>query len=132
MRHNQRKDISKILVFLILAVTLISGVFYHVFEIDVTNHLPGYVLCPFRMITHIPCPGCGMTRAMLCLGRLDFGKAIHLNAFSIPLFVVMLVYVRNPGMIRILKNDVILKVLLATVIMLWIFRLGKHFHLMTL
>ncbi len=73
-----------------------------------------------------------MTRAMLCLGRLDFGKAIHLNAFSIPLFVVMLVYVRNPGMIRILKNDVILKVLLATVIMLWIFRLGKHFHLMTL
>ena len=128
MRHNHSKHPAKvylrIVVFLILGVMLISGVCYHVFEIDVKDHLPGYVLCPFRVVTRIPCPGCGMTRAMLYLGQLDFGKAIHLNVFSIPLFVVMLIYIYNPKMIRILKNELMLKVLLVTVVVLWVLRLS--------
>jgi hypothetical protein len=129
MRHNHSKDSTKvylrIAVLLILGVVLISGIFYHGFEIDVKDHLPGYVLCPFRVVTHIPCPGCGMTRAMLYLGQLNFGKAIHLNVFSIPLFVVMLIYIYKPKMIRILRNELVLKVLLVTVLVLWVLHLNN-------
>ena len=31
--------------------------------------------CPFRYILGVPCPGCGMTRALYCALRLDFAGA---------------------------------------------------------
>ncbi len=39
----------------------------------------GLVLCPFRLLTHLPCPGCGMTRAMLalCHGGLRAALVAH-------------------------------------------------------
>ena len=136
MYRNQQTNISKIylriIIVLILGVILISGVLYHVFKVEVEDHLPNHSLCPFRLVTHIPCPGCGMTRAMLCLGQLDFNKAIHLNPFSIPLFVVMLIYAYSPNMIRTLKNELMLKVLLVTVLVLWVLRLCERYHLIRL
>jgi hypothetical protein len=136
MRHNQGKipvavNLRFMLGFIFGAI-VISGVLNHVFGIDVENHLPGYSLCPFRIITHIPCPGCGMTRAMICLGKLDLAKAIHLNPLSIPLFALMLIYVCNPDMIRISKNELILKILLVMVVVVWILCLYKQYHLMKL
>ena len=50
----------------------------------VLEHLP--IICPFKTLTGISCPGCGMTRAFLALGEADFVGAFHLNPFSIPLF----------------------------------------------
>ena len=38
------------------------------------------VPCVFREFLGIPCPGCGMTRALLCLLRLDFVGAAQNNA----------------------------------------------------
>jgi hypothetical protein len=35
----------------------------------------GLVACPWRMLTHLPCPGCGGTRAFLRLGALDLPGA---------------------------------------------------------
>jgi len=44
--------------------------------------LPGVVLCPFRAVTGLPCPGCGMTRAFCALGHGDLSGAFGYNALA--------------------------------------------------
>lgn len=44
-----------------------------------------WVGCPFRRLTGIPCPLCGMTRAVLSALRLDFSLAFNHH----PLFFLM-------------------------------------------
>jgi hypothetical protein len=39
----------------------------------------GPVLCPFRLLTGLPCPFCGMTRSLLALGRGDVAASIALH-----------------------------------------------------
>ena len=51
----------------------------------------GVVLCPFRALTHHPCPGCGMTRAFCALMHGELWRAIKLNPFSPLLFLAALV-----------------------------------------
>jgi hypothetical protein len=46
-------------------------------------HLPGWP-CMFHEVTGIPCPGCGMTRAVLCLLRGELAEALRLHAMVIP------------------------------------------------
>ena len=50
--------------------------------------LPGWV-CPIRAVTGVPCPGCGLTRAMDALARGDVRTMLNLNAFA-PVFVLVL------------------------------------------
>lgn len=45
--------------------------------------------CPIYYLTGFPCPGCGLTRATLCLFRLEVVEAMHYNVsilFLFPLF----------------------------------------------
>ena len=46
------------------------------------SDLPGVVLCPFRALTGLPCPGCGMTRAFCALGHGDLPGAFGYNALA--------------------------------------------------
>ena len=41
--------------------------------------------CPFRLLTGIDCPGCGLTRAFLSAFRLDFRAAFRYH----PLFLLI-------------------------------------------
>lgn len=43
---------------------------------------PAYSFCAFRRVTGIPCPGCGMTRAMAALARGELVAALHLHPFA--------------------------------------------------
>lgn len=39
----------------------------------------GPMLCPFRLVTGLPCPFCGMTRSLLALGRGDPAASVALH-----------------------------------------------------
>ncbi len=41
--------------------------------------LLGVPLCPFALLTHQPCPGCGLTRASLALLHGDVHTAAHMH-----------------------------------------------------
>jgi hypothetical protein len=43
---------------------------------------PTLILCPFRALTGLPCPGCGMTRAFCAIAHGHLFKAIGFNAIS--------------------------------------------------
>ena len=42
----------------------------------------GYTVCAFRRLTGIPCPGCGLTRAMAALARGELLLALHFHPFA--------------------------------------------------
>jgi hypothetical protein len=52
---------------------------------------PTFILCPFRALTGLLCPGCGMTRAFCALGHGELRRAIHFNALSPLLYLSLFV-----------------------------------------
>ncbi|MGK2317218.1 DUF2752 domain-containing protein [Gordonia rhizosphera] len=50
----------------------------------------GPVLCPFRHVTGLPCPGCGLTRSWVALGHGDIASSFGFNAFG-PVFAAIAV-----------------------------------------
>ena len=46
----------------------------------------GFV-CPVLYFFGIPCPACGMTRALASLARLDFAQYFKYNAFALPVLL---------------------------------------------
>ena len=50
--------------------------------------------CPFYWIFGIPCPGCGMTRAIVCLLRGDIRGvlAMHPLAITLPFFAAAFIF----------------------------------------
>ena len=48
-------------------------------------------ICPFYNLFKIPCPGCGLTRSMLALFRLDIKESINANVLGIPLLIFFLI-----------------------------------------
>ncbi len=48
--------------------------------------------CPIRYGLGIPCPGCGLTRALKALGAGDWQQAMVIHAFA-PLAAVMLILI---------------------------------------
>jgi hypothetical protein len=65
-------------------------------------HLPGWV-CPFKAIFGIPCPGCGLTTAIVELLKGKVLESLHTHAFA-PIFLfaflLILAAVLLPGVIR--------------------------------
>jgi hypothetical protein len=42
----------------------------------------GVPLCPFAIVTRLPCPGCGLTRATLALAHGHITEALHFHPLS--------------------------------------------------
>lgn len=49
-----------------------------------------YIPCPFRTVTGLKCPGCGLSHATVDLVHLDFAAAMEDNALFIPIFSYLL------------------------------------------
>ena len=52
----------------------------------------GPILCPMRLITGYPCPGCGGTRAMGAISLGQFDKAWSLNPITFAICLALIVW----------------------------------------
>ena len=63
----------------------------------------GYV-CSLYTATHLYCPGCGGTRALYALARMDIISAIRYN-IAVPFGVFVYLYYNVRGFIAAIKNN---------------------------
>ena len=65
--------------------------------------LSGLVRCPFATIMHVPCPGCGSTRAVRAVLSLDFATAMRFNPMA-PVITLAVAVLAVDGILRILRD----------------------------
>lgn len=81
--------------------------------------------CLFRFLFHLPCPTCGVTRALLSLLRLDIVSYCFYNAMAVPLCAaVILMYY---GTVKKKKGPITISIIILIVNLLYFFyRLSSH------
>ena len=89
-----------------------------------------YSLCPMVMVTGLPCPGCGLTRAGFALLRLDLAGAYRIHPFIYPIAGYIAVfgwnrYIMGRRMGKKLKAG--LSVLMVLVILFYGWRMWMYF-----
>ncbi|HEX7715187.1 MAG TPA: DUF2752 domain-containing protein [Bacillota bacterium] len=52
----------------------------------------GPVLCLFRILWGIRCPGCGMTRALSCVLHAHFSQAFYYNSLVVLVFPLLVLF----------------------------------------
>jgi len=58
--------------------------------------LPAASFCPFRMLTGLPCPGCGLTHAFCDISHGHFKMAWQANPFGFLFYALAIVFVAWP------------------------------------
>jgi hypothetical protein len=73
-----------------LSVLIVLSFFHYasIFPAGKIISILGFAVCPFRLITGIPCPGCGMTHAFLSIIKGNIWDAACFNPFSF--FIIFL------------------------------------------
>lgn len=92
--------------------------------------------CLFKRLFNISCPACGMTRAFFYLLNGDVISAFEMNILSIPLFLLILIYIFLYILKLIFKKDYIYryydyfikhyKFLLVILLINWIYNIFKY------
>lgn len=90
----------------------------------------GVSLCPFATLTGLPCPGCGILRALVSLTRGDLHAAMHLHPMApfAAAFAAFGAWSFRPGAPGSRRRDVALSaagtVLLVAMTTIWLARFG--------
>ena len=72
-----------------LALALLAGsLLLPLLAFDWVTSPQSVVLCPLRAVTGIPCPSCGLTRALAHLERGHWAEALKFHPFS-PLLLIL-------------------------------------------
>ena len=90
------------------------------------DHTP--VLCPFRLVTGIPCPTCGLTRSWVAFMHGHLRESVAYNPFG-PLTVIVAVVLvlgihkRFPAVSRRLQSRPVVGALVCVWVAVWLVRL---------
>lgn len=79
---------KKILTALILLILLIIYLY-------LGEKINFYIGCPIKKITNLYCPGCGITRMLLSLFKLDFYQAFRYNPLLFITLPIFLFFILN-------------------------------------
>lgn len=63
-------------------VAVLAGLALGLSRVFPATALPALWECPFQRLLHLPCPGCGLTRACCAISHGDFAAAWALNPFG--------------------------------------------------
>jgi hypothetical protein len=72
------------LIFTAITIVIIISRLYH------PDANPAFVLCGFKTVLGLPCPGCGLTRSFCALAQGDLWAAFSFNLLGPLLFIFML------------------------------------------
>ncbi len=78
------KKIDKSLIYTIIIFIFINIVYYITFK--------SFIPCLIHKITGLYCPGCGISRMLISIVKLDFYQAFRYNPFLFILLVAYLIY----------------------------------------
>lgn len=67
----------------------ILGGYFFLFLIDQYSIYGHHTTCPFKLITGIPCPGCGMGRATIAMAKGEIITSMHYNLLCIPFTIAV-------------------------------------------
>ncbi len=84
-----------------------------------------YSTCPVTLITGFPCPGCGMTRALFRLLRLDFVGAFEIHPFIYPVVVLVFLFLLNRYVLKIDLSGFLYWAMIVTAIGMIVFYLWR-------
>lgn len=79
--------------------------------------------CPILFVTGIPCLGCGMSRALLCLLRFDFAGAIHYHPMSVVLPFLCILWLHFFDKHNKMGQNVILVIGVIMFIIVYLYRI---------
>ena len=79
--------------------------------------------CLIHYIFKIPCPGCNMTTAFLCLLRLDFVNAFHLHPMVWSAPILFLYFLFDGHLLGQRVDTIVLTVIILGFIMTWLIKI---------
>ncbi|MBR1623801.1 MAG: DUF2752 domain-containing protein [Pseudobutyrivibrio sp.] len=91
--------------------------------------LSGIYVCPFRLLVGIPCPCCGITRAILSALKGDFDLAFYYHPLWLPAIIAiagLFLYELNILKIPKLVGQILLGILAVLIIICYVLRLINH------
>ncbi len=86
--------------------------------------------CPLYLLTGIPCPGCGMSRAFLSLLQLDFAGAFRMHPFVYAVAVLFLFFCLDRYIIKKDLSQVLFVLMIITacgMIVFYVWRMITQF-----
>lgn len=90
---------------------------------------PHFTLCPFRLLTGLPCPFCGVTHSLFALGAGDLGRAVGFSPLGPVVLALALAFLTAVAVARVRAAPVRIprsapSALLVLVLATWAVRLA--------
>lgn len=119
----------------VLAVITLLVIFIASFVLtpNTANLIP---LCFFKYLSHLDCPGCGLTRSFISISHGNFIQALQFNLLGPFVYLYFLIYLIRHFLNLILSNGFNFSwhlsrktsfFLITLLFAQWIYKLGTHF-----